>query len=327
MSFSLERATDLLLESHRQQRLAHAYLITGPEGSGKQALVKSVISAVSGVDRTGDSTLEDLRSATTTVIMPQSKSRRITIDEIREIEHTLQMAAEPGVTKFAIVVDADRMGLEAENAFLKTLEEPPAASMLFLISAQPEMLLDTILSRCIKVSLKGPSGPVSVSDSARKLLDALNDYTLKGDVAVTPALYLLARFTELLQEEKANIKSRNDEAMKEESAAYKNKTDGEWLKTREDFYKAVTESEYLGERNRLVEFLVTWFGDALRQQNGSPHLDLPEYTKGTGQIAKQFSPGELNQKIEGIQDLRTQLTSTNANEKLVLEAGFLRVFS
>ncbi len=56
--------------------------------------------------------------------------------------------------KVGVIDEADRMMEAAENAFLKTLEEPPEGCLLIMITAYPEQLLDTILSRCIRVTLR-----------------------------------------------------------------------------------------------------------------------------------------------------------------------------
>ena len=89
--------------------------------------------------------------------LPGSKSRRIVIDQIRGLEHALQMRAPDGRKKVAIISDADRLQPQAANAFLKTLEEPPNDSLLLLLSALPEALPDTILSRCLPFrSLRWP---------------------------------------------------------------------------------------------------------------------------------------------------------------------------
>src|SRR5206468_8551173 len=86
------------------------------------------------------------------VAQPESKSRRIVIEQIRDLEHALQMRAPNGRRKVAIVSDADRLQPQAANAFLKTLEEPPKDSLLLLLSALPEALPETILSRCISIT-------------------------------------------------------------------------------------------------------------------------------------------------------------------------------
>ena len=89
MSFVLEKALDLLEDARDKNRLAHAYLITGPAGSGKEKLALRMIE-MTQPGAVPLSSLEEAKSATTTVVGPESKSRRITIDAIRALEHTLQ---------------------------------------------------------------------------------------------------------------------------------------------------------------------------------------------------------------------------------------------
>ncbi len=327
MSFRYEKALELMELAHANGRLAHAYLIMGPHGSGKERLAIQMISMVNEVDRARRAeTLEQLRSGTTAVIGPESKSRRITVDAIRAIEHTLQMAAPAGVTKFAVVKDADRMGPEAENAFLKTLEEPPQASRLLLLTSRPEMLLETILSRCIRVMLTGSLVPQVLSESERGFLEALQAHAVKGRKGISGALGLMSGFSDILKKEKAAITKQNEAAEKAEVAHYKNKTEGSYLKQREEYYKAMIEVEYLERRNRLIEYLVMWFGDAMRQQHGVSHLDLPEFAAATGTLASRLSIDELSHCVDAVEELRANL-NTNVFEALALEVGFVRAFS
>ena len=326
MSFHLEKALELMEQADANNRLAHAYLITGPVGSGKVALAIRMIEMVNELDRAKNAqSLEELVNATTTVVGPESKSRRITVKAVREAERVLHMVAPPGVTKFAVIKDADRMGPEAENAFLKTLEEPPASSRLLLLSAQPEMLLETILSRCIRIQLAGKSGPAELSESARGLLDALRDHAHSRKKSVSGALGLMARFSAILKDEKAAITKRNQEAQKAEIAHYQKTTEGDYLKRREEYYKAITEAEYLQQRNRLIEYLVMWFGDVLRQQHGSQHLDLPEFAETTKKLSRELTINELSRRIDAVEELRSNL-NTNVFEALALETGFIRAF-
>src|SRR5213596_1946391 len=137
MAFSRTSALEYLRRAHEQNRLGHAYLITGPPGSGKQLLAADLASLVNGT------LARDVFSAKAREIFvarPESKSRRIVIEQIRNLEHTLQMRAANGRRKVAIVSDADRLQPQAANAFLKTLEEPPKDSLLLLLSALPEAL-------------------------------------------------------------------------------------------------------------------------------------------------------------------------------------------
>lgn len=326
MSFSYDKAVELLHLAQENERLAHAYLITGPTGSGKEKLAVEMIRMVNpGVD-SAVTILDPLRSSTTAVIGPESKSRRITVKAIRALEHTLQMAAPEGFTKFAVVKDADCMGVEAENAFLKTLEEPPAGSRLLLLSSRPEVLLETILSRCILVPLAGASGPPQLSGPTRRFLDALKQHTDSGAGGVSGALGLMSSFSSILKEEKAVIGKRNEEALKAEVAHYRQTTEGDYLKQREEYYKALTEAEYLEQRNCMIDFLMMWFGDAMRQQNGGAHLDLPDYAEATKRLASNLSVDELGRRVDAVDSLRGNL-NTNVLEALALEVGFIRAFA
>src|SRR5437879_10017516 len=150
MAFSRTAAVEYLRRAHQQNRLAHAYLISGPPGSGKQLLAAELASLVNG---TNANDVFSSKAREIFVAQPESRSRRIVISQIRELEHALQMRASNGRRKVAIIPDADRLQTEAANAFLKTLEEPPKDSLLLLLSALPEALLETILSRCIAITL------------------------------------------------------------------------------------------------------------------------------------------------------------------------------
>src|SRR4029450_9578835 len=150
MAFSRTTALEYLRRAHEQNRLAHAYLISGPPGSGKQQLAAELSSLVNGT-ATGD--VFSAKAREIFVARPESKSRRIVIGQIRDLEHALQMRASNGRRKVAIISDADRLQPQAANAFLKTLEEPPKDSLLLLLSALPEALPETILSRCIAIPL------------------------------------------------------------------------------------------------------------------------------------------------------------------------------
>src|SRR3954464_221898 len=150
MAFTRTGAFEYLTRAHERGRLGHAYLISGPPGSGKRALASDLSNLVSG------STSDDVFASPPPGVYlaePESKSRRIVIDQVRALEHALQMRSANGHRKVAIVADADRLQPQAANAFLKTLEEPPKDSLLLLLSSMPEALPDTILSRCISVPL------------------------------------------------------------------------------------------------------------------------------------------------------------------------------
>lgn len=324
MSFRKEKALELVDLAYANQRLAHAYLITGPNGSGKEEVAIRLIE-MTQQNPIKATNLEQLRGPTNVIFGPESKSRRITIDAIRSAEHVLQMACEPNITKFAVIKDAECLGVEAENAFLKTLEEPPNNCRIILVTARPEMLLDTILSRCIRIDLLGQTGACEIPPTVTPFLDALKNHSISGLSGISGALSLMAQFSDLLKKEREAIADANSNAYKAESAQYQKTTEGTYLKQREEYYKALTESQYLSQRNRLLEFLLMWFGDALRQQNGGSQLDLPGYAGATQAMANNMDAYELSRRVDSIDELRANL-NTNATEALALEVGFIRAF-
>src|SRR5207302_1850153 len=163
MAFTRKAAIGLLRRAHNQKRLGHAYLISGPAGSGKREVAAELASTVNGTDA-GDVFSSKAREIF--VAEPESKSRRILIEQIRELEHGLQMRGAEGRCKVAIIAEADRLQPQAANAFLKTLEEPPANSLLLLLSALPEALPDTIVSRCISIPLAANGDEVEIPERA-----------------------------------------------------------------------------------------------------------------------------------------------------------------
>src|SRR5205085_11375845 len=94
-------------------------------------------------------------------VRPESKSRVITIEQMRDLMQTVHLKPTSAQYKFGMIVGADRLNVQAANAFLKTLEEPPANSILVLLSTEPQRILETILSRCLRLNFAGEAVPHS----------------------------------------------------------------------------------------------------------------------------------------------------------------------
>src|ERR1700730_4352016 len=229
MAFSRKDAVRYLRRAHEQNRLAHAYLISGPPGSGKRNVAAELPSSVNG------SVPEKIFSTHAREIVtaePESKSRRIVIEQVRELEHALRLRAFDGRKKVAIVSEADRLQPQAANAFLKTLEEPPNNSLLLLLSAMPEVLPDTILSRCISIPL-APNGKEESTAQEKEFVELLRSAAAEKTWSVQNAYRLAQGLQRILGAIREQIKEENEEAMQREEAHYRNSTDGSWLEERE----------------------------------------------------------------------------------------------
>lgn len=336
MAYTADRAYEMIAAAHERGRLAHAFLISGAAGCGKENLAARLIQLVNdkgggsgGFDLFGEPVvretppLDELESGWIRVIRPRMKSRRIGVEEIRNLEHTLHLAAPGGACKVGVLVEADRMNDQAANAFLKTLEEPPPHTLLLLLTANPQRLLPTILSRCVRLPLLG--GRALLEEGGAELVAALNHAATRGFGTPVAALHLKSAFTRFLTNFRDEADAAAKAAEKEETAAYRDATDGSWLKEREAFHKAAAEAEYLDARSRLFDVLMAWMADLLRMKTGAAGLDFPDTAAKLASVAEAETETRLLQRIEALDSLRRTL-DTNASEALALEVGFLKAF-
>ncbi len=340
MAYTEEEAFNLIQSAFEKQRLGHAFLIIGEEEAGTHRLASKMVDLVNGepeqeagLDLFGDATvqvngepkpIDELEGELVRVLRPEKRSRIISVQAMRQFEKSLYSVSPKGKWNIGIIEPADRMNDQSANAFLKTLEEPPKQTLLILITQQPERLLPTILSRCINMHLVH-TGPRTVSESESKLLQSIAGFCKNGFESDVSALKMKSIFAGVLAERKATISKANEQALKDEEALYAKSTDGNWLKDRQEFYKAQTESEYLLERTLLMDTLISWFGDIVRQKSKFNYVEYTQIETLTKKLAQTEEVDSLILRMEALESLRDSL-NTNADEKLALEVGFIKAF-
>ena len=173
-----ERAVRLLRSALERGQPHHAYLFAGAAGIGKELLARLFAQAANCESEAARRPCGSCPACATIArgthpdvqwVMPQSEavarglltkadleaapSRDIRVDEVRALSRRLSLMAARGRRKLAVLVPAEALNERAQNALLKTLEEPPPSTTFILVSEQPDALLPTVRSRCARVQL------------------------------------------------------------------------------------------------------------------------------------------------------------------------------
>jgi DNA polymerase-3 subunit gamma/tau len=149
-------------------KIAHAYLFSGPRGSGKTSAAKIMarcLNCVNGPTATPDNTCDFCRAileGTSLDVLEIDAASNRGIDEIRALRDAVKFAPAVMRNKVYIIDEAHMLTKEGANAFLKTLEEPPAHVVFILATTEPEKLPVTILSRCQRYAFRRITIPTMI---------------------------------------------------------------------------------------------------------------------------------------------------------------------
>ena len=165
-----ERAQSALERGLANGRAAHAYLFVGPERVGKHTLALKLAQALNCEDderpcgecntcrRIAGGIHADVQTVTVEEAEDDEGMRKgIHVSQIREIERATALKPFEGLTRVVIIDPAEEMNAAAQNAFLKTLEEPPPQVVFVLVAVDESRLLPTIRSRCRRLELRLPT--------------------------------------------------------------------------------------------------------------------------------------------------------------------------
>ena len=299
-------------------RLPHAMLISGSAGSGRAELAMSIAGMVNETDAAGAASHPDVHK-----LEPESKSRRILIEPFRQFcAPFFSTSFRPGATKTGIILEADRLHPNAANAFLKTLEEPPANTLFILVTSNPGQLPVTVVSRCAHFPLRDAGLP-ALEGPAAEIAEATGEMLSAGSSSRTgAALRLARRLQRLLREAREDVEEELTAAFKAEKKRLGDTAEDEWLKDEEARLKALVEARVLATRQHLAGVVAERTADVLRARHGVVALQFPALEAESRRLAAQFDDAALLRVLDGAARLRLFL-DRNLKEDLALEAGCL----
>jgi len=224
--------------------------------------------------------------------------------------------------KVAVIEAADRLNVQAANAFLKTLEEPPSDSILILITTEPERLLETILSRCLRLNFAGETGHFRRPEFL-EWLKGFSETAGREQRSLLSRYQLLSLILNKLDEMKTAIKKTLTERSPLETL---DEVDPKVRERLEDELTAAIESEYRRQRADVLSGVEWWLRDVWLQSLGldGEMLTYPQFRQITSGVAQRITPEQAIQNLAQIEDTQGLLHS-NVQEALALEVGLLKL--
>lgn len=329
------QGVQLLQRSLARGRLGHAYLFSGDQLEELELLARTLaktLNCQNPVKISGAATdccdecpscrkIENGVHADIHWARPESKSRIITVDQTRELMREVQLKPTEATYKVAVISGADRLNPQAANAFLKTLEEPPANSVLILLSTEPSRILETILSRCLRLNFSS-AGHRGLEPAETQWLEKF------GSLAASEQKSLLGRYRllDVLLQKLGEIRSHVDENLTARSPLEKYDDVEKDLRDKwEDELTAAVEAEYRRRRAELLLLVQFWLRDIWLHtlSAGRDLLRFPDVS-GAETVARRISPRQARENLQTLEQTQ-RLLHTNVQEALALEVSLLKL--
>ena len=310
-----EQLKEHLYNALTTNKISHAYIINGERSSGKEFIAKIFAMALQCENRQGIEPCHECHSCKQAeggnqpdiIRVTHEKPNTIGVEDIRKITQDVVIKPYSSKRKIYIINEAEKMTVQAQNALLKTLEEPPSYAVIILLTTNVDALLQTIQSRCILLTMK----PVRDELVKKYLMQDVKVPDYKADVCVAFARGNVGRAKALASsEEFDNIKHDAVALLK-------------YIRDMEisDILTAIKKiSEYKLEIDDYLDIMAVWYRDVLlfKATNDINHLIFRDELPYIKKTADQSTYEGIEIIIDALETAKSRLKA-NVNFDLTME--------
>ncbi|MFO7871572.1 MAG: hypothetical protein R6V03_09105 [Kiritimatiellia bacterium] len=310
-----ELAYEYLKKSVRSERAAQSYLVACEPISEGIALAERTLCLLY-CEEDGDAgecpacrKVQERTHPDILWVEPEKKSRRISIEQIRDIQQRIFQSSFSGGWKACVLTGADRLSPQAANAFLKVLEEPPGRSIFFLLTDSPEFLMPTIVSRCQRLAIESDRVdlPEELADETAEILERAGEGGSTGAAAAADCVAGLLK----------RLKDGITEGMAESAG-------GEDLNR--ETLDARAGARYVEMRTMLWRFVLLWYRDILllSGEEDTEPLAGKRYAETLKKAARRVTFRQALRDLTAVEDAQ-RMFERHIPEKSVLSRLFVKL--
>ena len=304
-----------------ENKVSHAYILNGERGSGKKMLA-NLFAATLQCEKGGPDPCSECHSCKQTesgnhpdiIHVTHEKPNTISVEDIRvQVNNDILIKPYQGPYKIYIISEADLMTPQAQNALLKTIEEPPEYAVIFLLTENAQMLLPTITSRCVMLKLR------NIKDTLIKkyLMETMKVPDYKADMCTAFAQGNMGRAIMLANSEHFN-------EIREEAVQLLKYIDEMDLN---EIVKAIRRiSAYKLEINDYLDIIMIWYRDVLiyKATQDITKVVFKDQLSCIKARARKSSYEGIERIIESLEKAKSRLKA-NVNFDLVMELLLLTI--
>lgn len=322
-----ERAVRALQACVASASAHHAFIFCGPEGTGRATAARRLAQALNctasgppcgecaACRRIEGGIHSDVQTVSIEADDGGAMRKGISVEQMRDVEKAVALAPYEGRTRIVIIDPADAMSVGAQNAFLKTLEEPPPHAVFALVTADEERLLETVRSRCTRIEFRLVPASETEAALAGGGLDGQRAQLLARLSGGRPARALRAASDPRLAQ-------RREESLEAARSLPRMTVPG-----RMDVAEKLSEA-FKRDREpvmRRLEVWAAWWRDVLLTASGAGDaIANVDHAADLAEDAREYGRADVARFVQAVLDTRVYLAE-NVQSRIALDALMLAV--